>query len=649
MRAKPWLDRLLWGIVLAAPIGAWLIGARWPVRPALAGLAVLEAAVLAALLWKRRLAVRRLSEALPGERLARERAALARDPWGDLGAARMVARAGREAERLAAQLVTAQVQLLSFQDAVRGMAAAGGWDEVVDAVLLHCQRRYRAAAAACYWREEGGGLRGRSLALRDGDLQLSSRRLPHPRQGGLALVLGEGRSLLIGDARQHPLGEEAPAALLPGARSYLAVPLWRSGQARASGGRIVAGALVLADPEGPAGPDEDVRTSLEALADAAGLVLENVSLSERLGQEHGLRDGILQSLASGLVAYDAEGRLLFHNRAALDLLALGSEDLARCRPADFCPDLEPPGARLEPLLSGRKSLVSFETHLQRPAGAPLSARLTVALLRPSGGEQPGLLCLFDDLTSLRAMQDQIRQLDKLAAIGRFTSSLAHEIRNPLAGIAAGIDYLRRDGGLGAEQREYIKIISQEIERLDRIIRNLFAVARPGGLMLQERSLAPALDRVLACQGPTAAAKGVGLRLEPPSAWRHVECDEDQMQQVLLNLVKNAVEAEAPGGCVRIVVEADPGEGAAASAGGGRVAGLAITVENRGDGIPPEEMEKIFEPFYTRKSQGTGLGLFVCYNIVKQHGGTLEAQSEPGGLTRFRLWLPCTQPPAPGGA
>lgn len=649
MRAKPWLDRLLWGIVLAGPTGGWLIGAHGAAGRALVELAVLEAAVLAALLWRRRLAGRRFREALPGERHSQGRLALASDPWGDLGAARVVARAGQEAQRLAAQLVAAQVQLLSFQDAVRGMAAAGGWDEVVDAVLLHCQRRYRTAAAACYWREEGGGLRGRSLALRDGDLQVCSRRLPDPRQGGLALVLGEGRSLLIGDAIQHPLGEDASAALLPGARSYLAVPLWRSGQAGASGARVVAGALVLADPEDPAGPDEDVRTSLEALADAAGLVLENVSLSERLGQEHGLRDGILQSLASGLVAYDADGRLLFHNRAAMDLLGRGSEDLAASGPADFCPELAAPGARLEPLLSGRKSLVSFETHLQRPAGPPLSARLTVALLRSPGGERPGLLCLFDDLTSLRAMQDQIRQLDKLAAIGRFTSSLAHEIRNPLAGIAAGIDYLRRDGGLGDEQRQYIKIISQEIERLDRIIRNLFAVARPGGLMLQDRSLAPVLDRVLACLGPTAAAKGVTLRLESPAAWRNVECDEDQMQQVLLNLVKNAVEAETTGGCVRIVVEAGRGEGAAGADGGGRVDGLAITVENRGDGIPPEEMEKIFEPFYTRKTQGTGLGLFVCYNIVKQHGGTLEAQSEPGGLTRFRLWLPCVQPPAPGGA
>lgn len=649
MRATSWFDRLLWGFVLAAPIGGWLIGARWPAGPALAGLAALEAAVFAGLLWRRRQVGRRIGQAFPGGLPAHERAAVARDPWGDLGVARSVARAGREAERLAGQLVTAQVQLLSFQDAVRGMATAGGWDEVVDAVLVHCQRRYRAAAAACYWREEAGGLRGRSLSLRDGDLQLLSRRLPDPRQGGLALVLGEGRSLLIGDARQHPLGEELPVALLPGVRSYLAVPLWRSGQAGAAGGRVVAGALVLADPEGPAGLDEDVRTSLEALADAAGLVLENVSLSERLGREHGLRDGILQSLASGLVAYDAEGRLLFHNRAALELLGRSSEDLALSRPADFCPDLEPRGARLEPLLSGRKSLVSFETHLRRPAGAPLSARLTVALLRAAGEEPPGLLCLFDDLTSLRAMQDQIRQLDKLAAIGRFTSSLAHEIRNPLAGIAAGIDYLRRDGGLGDEQREYIKIISQEIERLDRIIRNLFAVARPGGLMLQVRSLAPAMERVLACLGPTAAAKGVELRLEPPPAWRNVACDEDQMQQVLLNLVKNAVEAEAPGGCVRIAVDAGSGDEAASAAGDGQVDGLAIVVENRGDGIPPEEMEKIFEPFYTRKSQGTGLGLFVCYNIVKQHGGTLEAQSEPGGLTRFRLWLPSAQPPAPGGA
>jgi two-component system, sporulation sensor kinase E len=241
------------------------------------------------------------------------------------------------------------------------------------------------------------------------------------------------------------------------------------------------------------------------------------------------------------------------------------------------------------------------------------------------------------------MQDQIRQLDKLAAIGRFTSSVAHEIRNPLAGIAAGIDYLRRDISLSSEQAEYIKIISQEIERLDRVIRNLFTVARPGFLLIRPCALAPVLARVVNLLAPTAAAKQVEICTEGHGDCGEVECDCDQIQQVLLNIVKNAVEAEAPGGTVRVTLEPGGYDAYEKRIVSGGSAGLVLRVENGGEAIAVEDMERIFEPFYTRKSDGTGLGLFVSYNIVKQHNGVIEVRSEEGGSTRFTLFLPYRQP------
>ncbi|MHB8078423.1 MAG: two-component system sensor histidine kinase NtrB, partial [Candidatus Krumholzibacteriia bacterium] len=261
---------------------------------------------------------------------------------------------------------------------------------------------------------------------------------------------------------------------------------------------------------------------------------------------------------------------------------------------------------------------------------------------PHGGDH-GLMCVFDDLTARRAMEAQIRQLDKLAAIGRFTSSLAHEIRNPLAGIAAGIDYLHRDRGLGPEHQDYIRIISQEIDRLDRIIRHLFTVARPGYLMIRTVSLAPALERVLATLGPAAAQKRVTITTGLAGDWRELQCDEDQIQQVLLNLVKNAVEAEEEGGEVRVSIGAGEREGEAFGPPGTAADGVVVLVENGGEVIAAADRERIFEPFYSRKPGGTGLGLFVSFNIVKQHGGRLAPVDSPPGRTRFRLFLPWTQP------
>jgi len=555
-------------------------------------------------------------------------------PWADHEFADAARRLRLDADAAATQLVAAQLQLLSLHEVLRGFAAEPGPDRIVDALLRHCRGRCGAVEVRCYLPAGPGRLLQRRLDLRGGDAAPDQLEMDRPAAGGLASVLDGGASLLIGDPGRHPL---VPGEAARPDEGYMAAPL--GGAVRGE----VRGALVVFGSVGHGGLAEGTRVWLEALGQAAGAVLENAELYRRLNAEHALRDGILNNLASGLLAFGARGQPLFHNRAARELLGLDEAAVARLTPAGLCPDLARPASLLAAVAAGRSALASAETALVCPGRPPLMVRLTLAALpQPEGGGR-GLMCVFDDLTARRAMEDQIRQLDKLAAIGRFTSSLAHEIRNPLAGIAAGIDYLRRDGRLGDEQREYIRIISQEIERLDRIIRHLFTVARPGYLMIRRISLAPACERVLATLGPAAAQKRVTIAIALAGEWPELECDEDQVQQVLLNLIKNAVEAEAEGGEVRVQVGAGTREGEGLAPPGAEAAGLVVLVENGGETIAADERERIFEPFYSRKPGGTGLGLFVSYNIVKQHGGLLVPVDSPPGRTRFRLFLPWTQP------
>ena len=555
-------------------------------------------------------------------------------PWADREFATAARRLRLDADAATTQLVAVQLQLLSLHEVLRGLAGEPGPDRIVDALLRHCRDRCDTVEVRCYLTADPGRLLLRRLDLRAGNPPPDQLEMARPTQGGLASVLDDLASLLIGDPVRHPL---VPGEAARSGEGYMAAPL--VGAARGE----VQGALVVFGTVGGGGLEEGTRVWMEALGRAAGAVLENAALYGRLNAEHTLRDGILNNLASGLIAFGARGQPLFHNRAARELLGLDEAAVARLTPAKLCPDLECPDSPLAAVVAGGSTLASAETFLVCPGRSPLTVRLTLAALPPPVGGDRGLMCVFDDLTARRAMEAQIRQLDKLAAIGRFTSSLAHEIRNPLAGIAAGIDYLRRTGGLGGEQQEYIRIISQEIDRLDRIIRHLFTVARPGYLMIRTLSLAPALERVLATLGPAAAQKRVTISTGPAGGWRELECDEDQIQQVLLNLIKNAVEAEQEGGEVRVLIGTGAREGEAFGSSGGEAAGVVIIVENGGETIAATERERIFEPFYSRKPGGTGLGLFVSFNIVKQHDGLLASVDAPPGRTRFRLFLPYTQP------
>jgi PAS domain S-box-containing protein len=369
------------------------------------------------------------------------------------------------------------------------------------------------------------------------------------------------------------------------------------------------------------------RTGLEAVAPSLGPILLGVALKEALDLEAGFRDGVIEELPLGIVAVDHRGRVITWNRAAEAIVGL-TKDEARAAPLTrLLPDRTWHAALTRSLDSG-EATERAEHDLVRPDGTSVPVEVRASPLRDTEGRIRGAVGTLVDLSSLKGMEERIRQLDRLAALGRFASSVAHELRNPLTGIATGVQFLSRGFPEGDERHESVAFILREVVRLNSIIQDLFTAARPRELATTPTPVAEIVTRALRTLGPQAESAGVRIVQEDADTWPVALVDADQIQQVLLNLVENAIQATPPGGriTIRSVRRATAPE-------------VVLTVEDTGSGIAPEHLPRIFEPFYTTRAKGTGLGLFVAHGIVQRHGGTLDVESEWGRGTRFRVALP----------
>jgi two-component system sensor histidine kinase HydH len=232
----------------------------------------------------------------------------------------------------------------------------------------------------------------------------------------------------------------------------------------------------------------------------------------------------------------------------------------------------------------------------------------------------------------RELQDsfeQVKRADRLSAIGQLSASLAHEIRNPLASIDGATNLIESDQTPQEMRKASLAIIRKEVQRLNRLLTDLLDFARPRKPEFQAVHPGRLIDATIALVGHSAQQKGITLRKEEGVTLPAFECDPEQMKQVILNLTINAVQAM-------------PGAGEIVLAARQRESSIVISVRDQGPGIDDEALDKIFNPFYTTKDGGTGLGLSVVYQIVTQHGGVMTAErNREGGMT-FALAIPLEQ-------
>ena len=326
-------------------------------------------------------------------------------------------------------------------------------------------------------------------------------------------------------------------------------------------------------------------------------------------------DAVLEALPDGVVVVDAAGTVTQVNAAAEELLgSLTGRPLAECGA---------PGAALAALAAraaegdARRTL-GLSTGPVEVRAAPVGDGGRVLVLR-----SPGRFALL--------AEDE----GELARVTALAAGLAHEIKNPLAGLKGAADLLAREAGAGP-LADYATVIAREAGRLDDLVRGLLDLARPRPPVRRPVDLHVLLDELLLLA--TAGAPGITVARRYDPSLPELPVDRDQLVQVLLNLLKNAVEAMAGAGTLTVATGLALGLSTGSAATGRRTM-AQVVVEDEGPGFAPEVLDRPFTPFLTTKAQGTGLGLPLARRLTEAHGGLLELGRRPGGGARVRVLLP----------
>ncbi|MEN8183276.1 MAG: ATP-binding protein [Myxococcota bacterium] len=372
---------------------------------------------------------------------------------------------------------------------------------------------------------------------------------------------------------------------------------------------------------------------------------------EQLQHHH---ERTVESLTSGLLTTDRRGRVISFNGEAERITGVGPAQALGRGLEELLPGVGECMRAADGRVPGR---TRARMEFVRTGGERLHLGIAVSVLRDVRRKPCGHVVIFQDVSDVVRMEGELRRSERLAAVGELSAGMAHEVRNPLAAISGSIEMLR--GGLGegegdAEQRRLMDIVIRETDRLDSLIGEFLRFARPAPPRLESVELAGLVEdllQVFASELP----EGVEVRAEIPAGLQ-VLADADQVRQLLWNLLLNAAQATEKAGWLRLRARPAPGP----LAGGARLpaqelvpAGrktpedegpswVEVSVTDSGRGIPPEVLERMFEPFFTTRATGSGLGLATVHRIVEAHGGVLGVESVPGQGTEFRILLPSSE-------
>jgi two-component system, NtrC family, sensor histidine kinase PilS len=348
---------------------------------------------------------------------------------------------------------------------------------------------------------------------------------------------------------------------------------------------------------------------------------------QSLANLRALHERIVASIRSGLVTTDLSGRIYTFNAAAEEITGYQEAAIRGQDASILFGDMKENIAASLRALQNSETSPRFETGCVTAQGMHLRLGFSISPLSSEAGETTGMVITFQDLTQVRTLEETSRRQDRLAAIGRMAASIAHEIRNPLAAMRGSIQMLRSEVDNDSSQAELMEIILRESDRLNRIITDFLNYARPRSLTQARVDVGDLLHQTFALlRHSPEIGPNQTVTEELPAEPIFAEADEGQLKQVFWNLARNALQAMPEGGTLRAKLERNSNDR------------MRIAFSDTGRGMSPDQVEHLFEPF-SSTTGGTGLGLSIVYQIIRDHGGTINVRSREGQGTTITIELP----------
>jgi PAS domain S-box-containing protein len=453
-------------------------------------------------------------------------------------------------------------------------------------------------------------------AKSDGKVVLGKGYSGEVRGSSLESLIREGRIRIINDLQDYlgkkPSSDSTRLIVREGMKASLTLPLLMEGQP-------VGVMFFSSRTAGVYRPEHE--EFLRNIVGHMAIAVERARLVDGLRERTEFLENILQNTLDGIVVVDSQNRIKTWNEGARSIFGYSALE-AIGQPVDLLLGTE--AARLEEAFAKDGLVRRFESGMRKKSGELVLVEISATPLKDKKGRPIGRSCLIRDLSDVKAMQQELVRTQSLAVVGELAATVAHEIKNPLAGISGAIQILAEGMPKNDGRREIVGEILDQVRRLDRTVRDLLNFARPITPSRVDLELAESISSVWKMLSPQAGASAIRFSLEGDLEAR-ISGDPHLLRQVWTNLFQNAVEAMPKGGDLRTRIS-----------GGPRV---RVEIRDSGNGIDPETAERMWRPFFTTKTRGTGLGLPIVKKIIEAHGGRIWCESEFGKSSSFFVEIP----------